>query len=49
VPDSDALQELSAWMSTRLGDKGRAQFYVLAGFGDSSPDWGAGLSFSTSF
>jgi hypothetical protein len=49
VPESDALQELSAWASTRLGEKGRAQFYVLAGFGDSSPDWGAGLSFSTSF
>ena len=49
VPDSDALQELSAWMSTRLGKNGRAQFYVLAGFGDSSPDWGAGLSFGTSF
>jgi len=49
VPDSDALQELSAWVSTRLGANGRAQFYLLAGFGDSSPDWGAGLSFGTSF
>jgi len=49
VPDSDALQELSAWASTRLGKNGRMQFYVLAGFGDSSPDWGGGLSFSGSF
>jgi hypothetical protein len=49
VPDSDSLQELSAWASTRLGANGRAQFYVLAGFGDSSPDWGGGLSFSTRF
>ena len=49
VPDSDSLQELSAWVSTRLGANGRAQVYVLAGFGDSSPDWGGGLSFSTRF
>lgn len=49
VPGSDSLQELSAWASTRLGANGRAQFYVLAGFGDSSPDWGGGLSFSTRF
>jgi hypothetical protein len=49
VSDSDSLQDLSVWVSTRLGDNGRAQFYVLAGFGDSSPDWGGGLSFSTSF
>jgi hypothetical protein len=49
VPDSDSLQELSTWVSTRLGANGRAQFYVLAGFGDSSPDWGGGLSFSTRF
>jgi len=26
-----------------------AVFDVLAGFGDSSPDWGGGLSFGTSF
>jgi len=49
VPGSDSLQELSAWVSTRLGANGRAQLYVLAGFGDSSPDWGGGLSFSTRF
>ena len=49
VPDTDALQELSAWLSTRVGEHGLVQFYVLAGFGDSSPDWGGGLSFSTSF
>jgi len=49
VPDTDTLQELSAWLSTRVGERGRAQFYLLAGFGDSSPDWGGGLSFTTSF
>jgi hypothetical protein len=49
VADSDSLQELSAWVSTRMGKQGRAQFYVLAGFGDSSPDWGGGLSFNARF
>jgi hypothetical protein len=49
VPDTDTLQELSAWLSTRVGERGNAQFYVLAGFGDSSPDWGGGLSFSARF
>jgi hypothetical protein len=49
VPETDTIQELSAWMSTRVGKRGHAQFYVLAGFGDSSPDWGGGLSFSASF
>ena len=49
VPGSDSLQELSGWVSTRLGLRGRAQLYVLAGFGDSSPDWGGGCSFSVHF
>jgi hypothetical protein len=49
VPDTDSIQELSAWVSTRVGERGHVQFYALAGFGDSSPDWGGGLSFSASF
>jgi hypothetical protein len=49
VPDTDSIQELSAWVSTRVGERGHVQFYALAGFGDSSPDWGAGLSFSAGF
>ena len=49
VPDSDTLQELSAWWSTRVGESGHVQLYVLAGLGDSSPDWGGGLSFHASF
>ena len=44
VPGSDAPQELTAWVSARLGEHIRAQFYLLAGFGDSSPDWGGGIS-----
>lgn len=49
VAGSDTLQELSAWMSTRVGEHGNVQFYALAGFGDSSPDWGGGLSFNARF
>jgi hypothetical protein len=43
------MQELSAWVSTRMGDHSSAQAYVLAGFGDSSPDLGCGLSFDVRF
>lgn len=49
VPGSDDLQEVSAWAATGVGRNGRAQLYLLAGIGDSSPDWGGGVSFSTSF
>jgi hypothetical protein len=49
VQDSDAAQELSGWVSTGIGKRGRAEFYVIAGIGDSSPDWGAGLSFRATF
>jgi hypothetical protein len=45
----DDIQELSGWVATRVGDRGRIDFYVLAGFGDSSPDWGAGVSYGASF
>ena len=49
VQGSDAAQELSGWVSTGIGARGRADFYVIAGIGDSSPDWGVGLSFRTTF
>lgn len=49
VQGSDAAQELSGWVSSGIGARGRADFYVIAGFGDSSPDWGVGLSFRTTF
>jgi hypothetical protein len=49
LPDSDSLQELTGLVSTRLGGDWRLQWYLIAGFGDSSPDWGAGLSIGTSF
>ena len=49
IPDSDSIQELSGWVNLRLGNHLRTQVYLLAGFGDSSPDWGAGLSIGGSF
>jgi hypothetical protein len=49
VQNSDAAQELTGWVATGIGTRARADFYVIAGFGDSSPDWGAGLSFRTTF
>lgn len=49
VIGSESAQELSGWISTGVGDHGRAELYVIGGFGDGSPDWGAGLSFRTRF
>ena len=46
---SDALQEISATLSSRLGTSWWASAYVLAGIGDASPDWGAGLSLTAGF
>lgn len=45
LADSDALSELSGFMSRRLGEKLQIQFYAFSGFSNSSPDWGAGLLF----
>lgn len=49
LPGADALQELSASFSSRLGDSWWTTGYVLAGFSDSSPDWGAGLALTVGF
>ena len=49
LEESDALQEISATLSSRLGTSWWASAYVLAGIGDASPDWGAGISFTAGF
>ena len=49
VPGSDDLHEVSGSLLTRVGEHARAQVYMLAGFSDSSPDWGGGVSLSASF
>lgn len=40
----DALQEATAYISFSSGRRTSIQPYFVAGFSDSSPDWGAGLS-----
>jgi hypothetical protein len=49
VEGSDAPQEISATWFSLLGSQWGASAYVLAGIGDSSPDWGAGLAFTARF
>ena len=43
ISGSDSIQELSAFVSRRLGEDWKIQFFALTGFTDSSPDWGAGM------
>ena len=45
--DGDAISEASIFSSHHLGEKWNIQFYALAGFSDSSPDWGGGVLLST--
>ena len=40
---NDDTQELSVFLSRRLSDNWKIQAYVLAGFSDSSPDFGGGF------
>jgi hypothetical protein len=49
VPGNDAMQDLSATFSSRPGENWWLSGYATAGFSDSSPDWGGGISFSASF
>lgn len=49
LPDSDDIQELTASLLQSVGDDWRLQGYLIAGFSDSSPDWGAGVSVIYSF
>lgn len=42
-------RELSAFWARRLERAWKAQVYVLKGFADGSPDWGAGLSLAHAF
>lgn len=42
-------QELTAYVSHKLGKTWKAQAYALKGFSDGSPDWGAGAMFTAAF
>lgn len=44
-----AQQELTAYVSHKLGKIWKAQAYAVKGFSNGSPDWGAGAMFTASF
>ena len=46
---ADAQREFTAYLGTKTDSGNRFQVYVLAGLSDSSPDWGAGLVFTSTF
>ena len=43
------LEEFTAFVSRRMAGGWRAQAYILFGFADGSPDWGAGVSMAFPF
>ncbi|MEJ2515854.1 MAG: hypothetical protein P8080_01990 [Gammaproteobacteria bacterium] len=49
LPENDDPQELSVFLSRWFGDRWMLRGYALAGFGDSSPDFGVGVSASRGF
>lgn len=49
APGAGELSELTAFWSRRLSREWKAQVYVLKGFANGSPDWGAGLSAAYAF
>jgi hypothetical protein len=49
IAGSDAVRELSAFLSRRLDNRWRVLGYFLKGLSDSAPDWGGGISVSSDF
>ena len=43
ISGSDSIQELTVFVSRRLTDDWKLQFFVMTGFTDSSLDWGGGF------
>lgn len=46
---SDSRRTGMLFATKKMGDKRKLQFYVLAGGGNSSPDWGSGLMLQQQF
>jgi len=44
IPDYASIQELTGFVSRRIGDSWRIHMYAFTGFSDSSPDLGIGFS-----
>lgn len=43
IPAGDAPTELTGYLATRLDKHSKLTGYILRGFSDASPDWGAGI------
>lgn len=43
ISNGDSIQELTGFVSRRIGENWRFQVYAIAGFTDSTPDWGGGV------
>ena len=43
LPDGDAVSELSVFAARDVNDGLRLELYLIGGFSNSSPDWGAGV------
>ena len=46
---ADDRSELTGFYSMRTGGRDKVQVYATAGLSDGSPDWGAGVSYTTGF
>jgi hypothetical protein len=49
IPAGDAPAKLTGYLATRLGTHTRLTGYLLRGFSDASPDWGAGVLFALQY
>jgi hypothetical protein len=45
----DPISETTLYFNTRINDSNKLNFYLIKGFSDASPDWGAGLALSHAF
>lgn len=43
------VSETMVYFNTRLNDHNKLNVYLISGFSDASPDWGAGMSFTHTF
>lgn len=46
---SDPISEATLYLNTRINDSNKLNVYLIKGFSDASPDWGAGLALNHGF
>ncbi len=49
TPTGNRISEATVYFNTRLNESNKLNIYLIKGFSDASPDWGAGLSLSHRF